>query len=44
MIKEDFPNCIRLIHTIERQVFDDKLYTHKMPETGRKKVKIFEED
>lgn len=25
MVKEDFPHCIRLIHTIERQVFDVSL-------------------
>ena len=26
MIKEDFRNCIRLIHTVERQIFDEDLY------------------
>lgn len=27
MIKEDFKNCTRLLHTIERQIFDADLYT-----------------
>jgi len=26
MIREDFENCIRLIHTVERQIFDAGLY------------------
>ena len=27
MIKEDFANCIRFMHTVERQIFDVALYT-----------------
>lgn len=26
MIKEDFNNCVRLFHTVERQIFDEDLY------------------
>jgi hypothetical protein len=29
MIKEDFPHCVRLIHTVERQVFDASMNKKK---------------
>lgn len=45
MIRDDFPNCIRLIHTIERQVFDEQLYNKKKdPIIKKKSVQIYEED
>ena len=36
MIREDFENCVRLLHTIERQIFDRNMYrSGKQGETGR---------
>ena len=26
MIKQDFTNCIRLLHTVEKQIFDEGMY------------------
>lgn len=48
MITNDFENCLRLAHTIERQVFDKALY-RKSKTTGKKskyelsvELKVFE--
>ena len=36
MIREDFENCVRLLHTIERQIFDINMYrTGKRGEAAR---------
>jgi midasin (ATPase involved in ribosome maturation) len=38
MIKDDFANCIRFIHTIERQIFDVQLYTVKRAANSSKNI------
>ena len=31
MIKADFMNCVRLIHTVEKQIFDEAMYKSSKP-------------
>ena len=40
MVKEDYQHCIRFIHTVERQIFDVALYTHKRAANSSKNVVI----
>jgi hypothetical protein len=38
MIKEDFANCIRLLHTIEKQVFDEDMYILRRAANSSKNI------
>ena len=44
MIKEDFGNCIRLLHTIEKQVFDAEMYREVKKAANSSKNRNFVQD
>ena len=48
MIKDDYENLVRLIHTVEKQIFDKSMYVQQIPkkrkdiDTTPVEIKIFE--